>query len=313
MANCNKLFEEYNFQISIPGNKNDRMKKSKKALRDRITKYFKENHTEYEPKYFIQGSHKMKSGIRTKDDICDLDDGIYFFREPDVTATTLQSWVRDAVDGYTSSSAEHKKKCIRSTFVADYEIDHPVYYKVAGQEYKIAVKSTGWEDSDPKAVVDWFNKQKDTKGQVVRTVKNLKGWCDFKRHTMPNGLAMTILACNAKDKFTYSDRDDVNLCDTLKEIKKALDRNFTCVVPATPYDDLFEGYDEARRNNFMENLQSFIDDAEAALREPNEQKASKLWRKHLGDRFPLGEDKEENSTRNAALAAGAATSYPFAL
>ena len=31
----------------------------------------------------------MKTGIRTKDDICDLDDGVYFMREPDVSAATL--------------------------------------------------------------------------------------------------------------------------------------------------------------------------------------------------------------------------------
>jgi hypothetical protein len=315
MANCSKLFQTYIEELSIPGPKNDRMNKSKKALRERIRKYFKDYHPEYDPKFFIQGSHKMKSGIRTKDDICDLDDGVYFFRKPDVTATTLQTWIRDAVDGHTNTSPEHRKKCIRSIFYHDYEIDHPVYYKVDGHEYRLAIKNTAWEDcedSDPKAMVDWFNKQKDIKGQLVRIVKDLKGWCDNKRHKMPNGLAMTILASNAKTKFYYNERDDITLRDTLKEIKKALDYNFTCVVPVTPKDDLFADYDDSRENNFMENLQCFIDDADAALKEPNQLKASKLWRKHLGDRFPFGEDKEETSARNTSLLAGGLSSNPFA-
>src|SRR5665647_1183316 len=157
MANCHELFQGYLEEISIDNDKKNRMKNSKNALRTRIRKWFKDNHPEYEPKFFIQGSYKMKSGIRTKDDICDLDDGVYFFRTPDVTATTLQNWIWDAVNGYTATSPEHRKKCIRNIFSGDYEIDIPVYYKVSGQEYKIAVKNNGWEDSDPKALIDWFN------------------------------------------------------------------------------------------------------------------------------------------------------------
>jgi len=312
MANCNRLFGTYHSDISIPGPKKERMKTSKKALRDKIRKHFKDNHPEYLPKFFIQGSDKMKNGIRTKDDICDLDDGVYFFRQPDVTATTLQTWVKDAVDGHTNTPPEHRKKCIRSPFANDYEIDHPVYYKVDGQEYKLAIKNTGWEDSDPKAMVDWFNGKKDKNGQLVRITKFLKGWSDNRRHRMPNGLVMTILASNAKDRFIYNDRDDITLRDTLKEIKKALDIKFACVVPVTPKDDLFADYDDIRKNNFLDALKEFIDDADAALKEPNELKASKLWRKHLGDRFPLGEDKEETSARNSSLYAGGVTSYPFA-
>jgi len=313
MANCNKLFGSYHDNISISNTKKRKMKISKDGLRERIRKYFKEYHPEYVPKFYIQGSAKMKNGIRTKDDICDLDDGVYFFRQPDVTATTLQTWVKEAVDGYTSTRPEHRKKCIRDLFVNDYEIDHPVYYKIDRQEYKLAVKNVGWEDSDPKAMIDWFVGKKDPNGQLIRITMFLKGWCDNRRHKMPNGLAMTILASNAKDKFYYNDKDDITLRDTLKEIKKALDLNFSCVVPVTPNDDLFADYDESRRKNFMDALREFISDADAALRESNELKASKLWRKHLGDRFPLGEDKEENTSRNNALAAGAATSYPFAM
>jgi len=246
MANCTSLFGVYHGEICIPSTKKQRMITSKGKLRERIRKYFKENHPAYVPKFFIQGSAKMKNGIRTKDDICDLDDGIYFFRQP-------------------------------------------------------------------KAMIDWFNGKKDKNGQLVRITMFLKGWCDNRRHRMPNGLAMTILASNAKQKFYYNDRDDITLRDTLKEIKKALDIHFSCVVPVTPKDDLFADYDEARKRNFLDALREFIDDADTALKETNELKASRLWRKHLGDRFPLGDDKEESSARNKTLAAGAATSYPFAM
>lgn len=286
------------------------MKNSKEGLRKRITAWFKENHPDYVPYFYIQGSYKMKNGIRTAEDICDLDDGIYFFREPDVSASTLKEWVRQAVDGYTATAPENRKKCVRSIFANDYEIDHPVYYKIDGQEYKIAVKGVGFENSDPKAVVDWFVSKKDKEGRLVRTIQYLKGWADKQSFKMPSGLALTILATNAKEKIVLNERDDITTRDILKDIKKALDNKFECIVPALPNDDLLENY--SSKEKFLETLEKFITDADSAIRETNQKESSKLWRKHLGDRFPLGEDKEENNSRSsAAAAAGAATSYPF--
>lgn len=312
MANCNDLFKKFQEEIAIPANKKERMMKSKKGLRDRIRKDFKEKHAGYSPKFYVQGSDKMKTGIRTKDDICDLDDGVYFMREPDVTATTLQQWIKDAVDGYTDTEPEHRKKCIRNIFTADYEIDLPVYYKIDGKEYQLAVKDNGFEDSDPKAMVDWFNGKKDKSGMLVNNVKDLKAWGDHKRNKMPSGIAMTILAANAKSKIVYNIREDISLRDTLKEIKKALEQKFECVVPVTPKDDLFANYTEDRKNNFLTALDEFIEDADKALKEPNQLKASLLWRKHLGERFPKGEDKEESQHASIGIIAGAATSRPWA-
>ncbi|MET0461956.1 MAG: cyclic GMP-AMP synthase DncV-like nucleotidyltransferase [Chitinophagaceae bacterium] len=312
MANCDELFKEYNDNISLTKSKKDAMASSKESLRDRIKNYFKENHSAYTPKFYIQGSYKMKTGIRTKDDICDLDDGIYFFREPDVAATTLQGWVWDAVNGYTDQEPEHREKCIRNIFTNDYEIDMPIYYKVEGEEYQLAVKDQGWEKSDPKALIKWFNQQKDVNGQLIRIVKYLKGWADHKRNRMPSGLAMTILACDAKTKIVYNDRDDITLKDTLKEIRKALKEDFKCIVPVVPGDDLFANYSETRRKNFLNALDKFIDDADNALREGNELKASHLWQTHLGDRFPDGKDEVISNSQNIGLIGGAKTSNPWA-
>lgn len=311
MANCHHLFGEFNTEISLTSNKKTKMTNSKDGLRDRIRKHFKQHHSEYVPKFYIQGSYKMKTGIRTKDDICDLDDGVYFFRNPDVTATTLQNWIWDAVNGYTSTTPEHRKKCIRNIFSGDYEIDIPVYYKISGKEYQLAVKNNGWEDSDPKALIDWFNANKDANGKMIKAIKELKAWCDYKRNKMPSGLAMTILAMNAKDKIVLNDRDDILLTDILREIKKTLAQKFECIVPVTPKDDLFADYDTTRKNNFLSNLDNFLADAEAALKEANQLKASRLWQKHLGTRFPDGEDKNEQTNSSTATTSGAALSRPW--
>jgi Second Messenger Oligonucleotide or Dinucleotide Synthetase domain len=312
MANCQSLFQTYNNNISLTQSKKNRLKTSKEGLRNRVKAYFKEHHPEYKPKFYIQGSYKMRTAIRTKEDICDLDDGIYFFRNPDVTATVLQTWVKNAVDGYTDTSPEHLKKCIRNIFAGDYEIDMPIYYKIDGKDYQLAIKNIGWETSDSKAVVDWFNGKKEANGVLVKMVKYLKGWCDNKSSIMPNGLAMTILASNVKHKIVYNkDRDDLSLRDTLKEIKKNLDLKFACVLPVTPNDDLFGSYDEARKNNFMTALNDFIKDAETAVKETNQLKSSQLWKNHLGSRFPNGEDKNESATNVGGLYTLASSSRPF--
>ena len=281
MANCHSLFQTFHKAMSIDPDKEEKIIKSRESLRERIRKYFHENYPKYRPWFHIQGSmsKKMKTAIRTKDDTCDLDDGVYFFREPDVSGTTLQHWVKEAIDGYTSTPPQHRKKCVRSIFARDYDIDMPVYYKIDEKEYQLAVKDSGFEDSDPKAMGDWFAGRKDKGGQLVRVVKYEKAWCDHLRNKMPSGLAMTILAANAKERIAYNKRDDITLRDTLKEIKKALEIRFECIVPVVPSDDLFADYDESRKNNFLEALDRFVKDAEAALREPNELKASKLWKK----------------------------------
>jgi len=311
MANCHNLFQTFDGEISIGVNKKSRINSSKSSLRERIRKWFKENHSDYVPKFYIQGSMKMKSGIRTKDDICDLDDGVYFFRKPDVEPTTLQEWVWTAVNGYTSTAAQHRKKCIRTIFAGDYEVDHPVYYKVDGEEYQLAMKNSGWRADDPKAMVEWFVGKKDKEGRLVRIVKYLKAWCDNKRNNMPSGLAMTILSSNALSNIVLNERDDISLRDILNEIEKSLDMSFQCLVPVTPKDDLFADYTQARKDNFLNALSSFLDDANKAIKEENQLSASKLWQKHLGDRFPKGEDKTDDSRSKTSIAAGAASSNPW--
>jgi len=294
MADCHNLFLGYRDDLNITKTKKKSLKKSKDALRKRIVDYFKEHHPDYKPMFYIQGSYKMKTMIRTKDDECDLDDGIYFLREPDVTATTLQKWVYQAVEGHTEGGQQHRKKCIRVIYAGDYHIDLPVYYHLEeeGDHPFLAVKNEGWEESDPKEFVEWFRGVKTE--QMVRVARYMKGWCDHKRNNMPSGLAMAILT---EKNIQEDDRDDIAMRDTLVEIKKSLKKKWECIVPTTPQDDLFEKYDDIFKKNFFKNLDAFIEDAKAAVRENCEEKASKKWRKHLGSRFPLGEKSTEESAK----------------
>lgn len=293
MANCNKLFLDFDINLNVPKTKKDKLKVSKEEIRTKIRNYFKANHPEYKPEFYIQGSYKVGTIILTKDNECDLDDGVYFRRVQGVSGTTLQTWVKNAVDGYTTTSAEHRKKCIRVIFKAEYHIDIPVYYfPDACNHPLLAIKNEDCSESDPKEFVEWFKNEIKNRPQVLRISRFLKAWCDFKRDKMPSGLAMSILAAN---NIVTNAREDIALRDTLKKISEVLDNNFECIVPATPNDDLFDAYDQTRKDKFMNNLNSFIEDANEAIDEKNQLKATKLWKNHLGDKFPEGADEDTDA------------------
>lgn len=298
MSNCSNLFHDFNNDLKITKSKNENLMKSKDNIRNKIRTYFRVNHPDYVPKFFIQGSRKIGTLIRTKDDTCDLDDGVYFEREIGVTGTTLQNWIYEAVKDIASADVNHKAKCIRVNYAGDYHVDLPIYYFPDDTDHPLlAVKNSDLEESDPREFIDWYNENKCD--QLTRIVKYLKAWGDKVRNKMPSGLAFTVLATK---NFVENDRDDISLYETLKAIRSDLIFSFKCVMPTTPYDDLFSDYDDTRKDNFFDRLDEFIEDARLAIyEEENQLKASKKWKKHLGDRFPEGLDENLEKTEEALL------------
>lgn len=319
MANCNDLFKKFNGEgyLKLSQNKIDKLDISDENVRKKIREHFEKHHPNYIPKFYLQGSKKMGTMIRTKDDTCDLDDGVYFKNNPDnVTPTTLQNWVREAVDGITDSKPSHRKKCITLDFSAGYNIDLPVllFDKQQDEHPQLAIKDGEFSADDPKEFFDHFNS--NATAQLIRIIRFLKAWCDYKRHKMPSGLVMTILAMN---NFQKNDRDDIALKFTLIEIEKTLKEKFECMMPSTPKDNLFKDYEQkhqdnskTRKENFMNNLFDFISDAKLAIDEDkNQLSASTKWKNHLGERFPDGEDIDEKSESASLLSATIGSAKPY--
>lgn len=304
MANCHALFATFNTdELKLTGTKKDRMRTSRDDLRKRIKSHFAQKHPEYKPKFYIQGSYKMGTVIRTDEDTCDMDNGVYFFPKPKETATTMQKWVLEAVEGATSTPPVHKNKCVRVIYKGDYHIDLPVYYRDSSEGNDspfLAVKEEGWFGSDPKKFWEWYQDKKDGKPQVVRLIRFLKAWSDWKRTSlrMPKGVALTVLCVKHR---VSDDRDDKAMYYTLKAIRDELKRSFRCVMPVTPNDDLLASFTSKQQEDFLAELDAFVDDAKQAIDKPNQRTASKLWQKHLGDRFPLGEDADVDAREQALL------------
>lgn len=308
MADCNTQFIEYNENLNLAKSKNEKMNASREASRGKIIGHFKENHPGYIPTFWIQGSKKNGTNIRTEDDDCDQDDGIYFNRNPkdSVSGTVLQGWVYDAVKNDTSEGAQLRKKCVRKLYkenqMGTYHFDYPIYYQTESMPHpKLAVKKEDLEESDAEEFCTWFDGKRDKAGQLVRIIKYLKGWCSYKGKTqdMPTGLSMTVLASK---HIVHNSKDDQCLYSTLVAIRSALQASWSCYMPTTPKDDLFARYNYDFRVNFMRALDAFIADAKKALDETSVRKASLLWKNHLGTRFPIPEEKKSIPGSQASLA-----------
>lgn len=290
MANTHNLFQTFHNELTVPKNKRNKLRNSREHLRQVIRDYFKKNHSEYNPRFRIQGSYSTGTLIRTKDNTCDMDDGVYFFPKPDVSGKTLQRWIKQAVQGVTTESPQHRQRCVRVIYKGDYHIDLPIYYKqndhADNEKPHLAVKDIGWEKSDPKEFKDWLLNKRDHNGQLVRIIRYLKAWCDHKSKKMPNGLTVSVLAANF---IKHDDRDDICLRNTLEAIEGALKWHWSCIMPTTPQDDLLENF-SGNQDFFFSSIRAFIEDANEAIRKDNQLAASRLWQKHLGIYFPDGED-----------------------
>lgn len=302
MADTHDLFKAFHDnQLVIPASKHRRLMESKDAVRKTIEKYVADRTSAKKPKFFIQGSYKMETMVRTRDNTCDLDDGIHFKEVLDVTPATAQSWILKAVENQTDTPPMHKAMCVRVIYKDDYHIDLPVYCIDEKGRTLLAVKNGEWEDNDPRGFVKWFQDQIDEARQLRRLVRYLKAWCDHKTMSgtkMPAGVAMTVLAAN---HVRFNDRDDVALLNTLIAIRAQLEAGFTCRMPVCPYDDLLADYSNTRRDHFLDNLDRIIKDGETATESKSRIEASKKWRKHFGHRFPVAEDDGDEAAKKTGM------------
>lgn len=288
MANCNKLFREFNTVIALDSTRKGQLRISRNAVRERIRRYFREKQNGLVPKFHGQGSFMMNTIICPLDGEFDVDDGIYFLvdKQPAYSVNTFHDWIYEAVDGYTKQPSIDKQTCVRVMYAGDYHLDLPIYYVIERQTPYLAHKGKGWIKSDPREFIQWFNGKADKDGQLKRIVRYLKAWSDYRRGELPSGLIFSILAAN---NISRHDRDDMAFYKTLVNIKSSLDINFVCYRPTTPaYENLLANYSKTNKNYFLGQLDSFIQSAEKALDEKTSPiEACKAWQQHFGaERFP---------------------------
>jgi len=311
MANCHASFLSFNTVIALNSTRKGQLRTSRDAVRERIRRFFQDKQNGFSPKFHGQGSFMMNTIIYPLDGEFDVDDGIYFLvdQPPTYSVSTFHDWIYKAVNGHTQQSPIDKQTCVRLIYAGQYHLDLPIYYVIKGQCPRLAHKSKGWIDSDPREFFKWFNRQVDAESQLKRIVRYLKAWRDYRAGVLPSGLIFTILAAH---NISCHDRADVAFHQTLVNIKSSLDRSFVCYRPTTPtHENLLAYYSTTNKDYFLDQLGSFIESAEKALSDKTSQEdACKAWQRHFGDRFPCNLSKAATDSLLEPAFAVATLTFP---
>ncbi|WP_257009797.1 cyclic GMP-AMP synthase DncV-like nucleotidyltransferase [Evansella halocellulosilytica] len=295
LAQCNDLFLDFDKEIKLKPEKKKSLRTSRNALRTKIQNYFETNLKVSKPKFWGQGSYMMNTTIKPIEGEYDIDDGVYLIHLAGKNegewplASTVHNWIVNAVEDHTSTPPINKNTCVRIVYKDDYHIDFPIYVKGDDAEHpKLAHKTNGWIDSDPKALTNWFHSEVTEKGsQLKRMVRYFKAWKDNKKgdNKFPSGMVFTILAANYFVEG-YVDDDDSAFIALAKEIYDALSDSFSLKRPVFPDEELLDDWSETAKNNFLSKLSTLITNGQKALEKEEISDSVDIWRKVFGERFP---------------------------
>ncbi len=313
MTDLHKEFGTFHDRIALTSAKKATLRTARDAIRERIRKYFRENLKLKIPKFRGQGSYAMGTTVNPIGGEYDIDDGVYLQHLDNQNdsdwpaAATVHQWLVKATDGHTSEKPMDKHTCVRVRYAGQYHVDLPSYGELNGL-YLLAVKDEPkWRHSDPLALTDWFVEQVKLQGeQLRRVVRYLKAWADFqsnRRGKMPSGLILTVLAAQ---NFKSHERDDVALTDTIQAISDAVSTAFYVFNPVDISEELTARLTDIQKTRFQDAIKKGAEDANEAVSKKDSHAASKQWRKHLGDRFPLVAKKNDNGTAKHTAASIAA-------
>ncbi len=317
MADLHKEFISFHNDIALPAARKNSLRCSRDAVRTKIRNHFRAELKLSSPKFHAQGSYAMVTTVVPLDGEYDLDDGVYLqhLDEHDQsewpTTETVHGWLVEAVNGHTNEPPIDKPTCVRLRYAGAYHLDLPCYAKFKG-DYLLAIKGDSqWKKSDPKAITDWFKGRVKQQGeQLRRMVRCLKAWDDHQsgiRGKMANGLILTVLA--GRWFIPDADHDDAAFTRMVASISNDIGQCFSTTNPVDASEDLANRLSDARRKRVQTAFAELSEAANEARRADKRAKASEMWRKQFGDRFPLVEndDDEEQKRKDAAALAVAFT------
>ena len=142
-----------------------------------------------------------------------------------------------------------------------------VYEDIELDRIKLATRDTGWRDSDPRRIEEWFKQAVDHHGEALRRVcRYLKGWRD---QTWEAGgpqsialMACAVAAFDALDGPLSDDRDDLALKLAAQALPDLLRRSIP--NPVLGNQRLDEGWSEDERADFVARAEDLAEALEVA-------------------------------------------------
>lgn len=263
---------------------------------------------------WLQGSYKFGTQIRPvrPGDEFDIDLGVYYCwaGKPDeggYDPETLKDFVQDALKAFASQNDDVNKvaeppkpRCSRIHFDGAFHIDVPCYHLDADVDARaLATEDNEWEDSDPKALYQWFTSAFDAgpRDRMRGLIRYMKAWAALKLSDStepPSSVLITVLVANA-----YSALGD--------DVPGPEDEAFAEIVYAI-CDIVSSGQDVRNPVDGSENLaarmstdswQTFVDAlkalkgiASAAVQCESEADACLAWALAFEHLFPLPDEEQ---------------------
>lgn len=287
-SDCHQDFLNFDYNLMVNDSKRLRLDTARNAIENKIKNYFRELEQYIVPKFYLHGSAKLGTQIRTHDDSCDYDIGIYFFKKPPHGFETIQNHIKNALEGHTSCEINLRNKCVRINYKNDFHIDMPIFYTEDKRHFYLGSKGNKWNKCDAKIFRDWFLDKTEGNEQIIRIIKYFKAWSDKYQHKMPSGLAFTVWV---EKYYLEHDRDDIAFMLTASNLLKNLNEGFwsakywECIMPVLPHDDLLYQLDTNQKYKFKETLENLIEEGFDALKSNDYEYTMKIWKKQLGRWF----------------------------
>jgi hypothetical protein len=288
-SDCSEEFIAFVASISLNKTKKQQLRRARGALQKKIKDHFISKPGMTTPLFYIQGSVKHGTVIRNQDDICDVDVGVYFQGKPTITPASIQSNILKAVENHTSEKASKRQKCVRVYYASLFHIDLPIYYlEPKTSKYYLGV-GKDWLPSDPKEFTDWCKSQIGN-SQKRRLIMYFKAWANVvkkkKRQRMPSGLAFTIWV---NTFFCKDDREDLAFIKTayslLQYLQKTKEKNWECLMPVAPYDNVLEKLSIEQRLNFQDALENLVVTSVTIFNSDSKDRCLEEWKHFLGKWF----------------------------
>lgn len=267
----------------------------------------------YPMRTWLQGSYKFGTQVRPARyaDEFDIDLGIYYqwqgvAQDGAYGPDELKTMIQESLCGYDEESvievvAPPKERCSRIRFEGSFHIDVPGYHLDPDRDARmLATETNGWEDSDPKALYQWFVGKFDDQKRIKarRHIRYLKIWAGLKFANdgdRPSSTLLTVLVAEAIELLSDDELsgDDAALTAVLRAIVIRLDADRMVPNPAIDgNEDLAQRLSDEAFGAFTQKLGRFLDTAEAALACEDMVSAADKWSEEFEHFFPMPEEAD---------------------
>jgi hypothetical protein len=268
---------------------------------------------------WLQGSYKFGTQIRPvrKDDEFDIDLGLYFQWDGKpsdghfhpkalkyLTQTELKAYAAEFSEE-VRSVGEPKKRCCRIHYKGQFHIDIPVYHEdPKSKTVALATQDDTWEDSDPEALVKWFQGLFDDAQRAVvrRLIRYIKAWSalTFENEAKrPSSMVLTVLIAEAAKQMPdlQSGADDTLLRNAVDRVRSRLSATGFIANPVNGRENIMR-LSPSDQGELRSQLEKLLGIADRALAAPTQLVSADIWQEAVLHFFPLPVDAGASATAN---------------